>query len=360
VSAAPAGRADITRLRLVSDRLLAHPFAFWFYGDSIGFEGLLAASDIVGDRRYEAWVDGALRSWAARGDVLRESDNTAPGHAMCLAYERSGSVAILERANALAAFLAARRRIGRAFVSVERALLREPYGAAPLPPDERVLLLDPGAAVYVDCLHFDPPLFAHLGTLTGRHDLIALAAEQALAYTELLQDSSGLFWHFRLEKTGKRYGYAWGRGQGWALLGLVDVLRYLPHADPAYPDLTKALTRVAEALAGLQEPSGGWRAVVTEPDSGPETSTAAFAAAGFAEGIRLGLLGEKFRECALAAWESAWSEVDDTGLVAGVSAAVWSSTHESNYANAPTGFDVPWGQGALLLAAKRIGELESR
>jgi unsaturated rhamnogalacturonyl hydrolase len=44
----------------------------------------------------------------------------------------------------------------------------------------------------------------------------------------LLQDGSGLFWHFFLERTGRPYGRAWGRGQGWALLGLLDLLEHVP------------------------------------------------------------------------------------------------------------------------------------
>jgi unsaturated rhamnogalacturonyl hydrolase len=39
----------------------------------------------------------------------------------------------------------------------------------------------------------------------------------------VLQDESGLFWHFWLERTQARYGFAWSRGQGWALLGLLDL-----------------------------------------------------------------------------------------------------------------------------------------
>ena len=31
----------------VADRLLEHAFHGWFYGDSIGFEGLVAAADAV-------------------------------------------------------------------------------------------------------------------------------------------------------------------------------------------------------------------------------------------------------------------------------------------------------------------------
>jgi unsaturated rhamnogalacturonyl hydrolase len=276
---------------------------------------------------------------------------------MCLAYERTQDDAILEAATALARFLAGRSTIEGAFVSFERAPLREPWGGAPLSSAERELLADPGPGVFVDCLHFDPPFFAHLATLTGDPALADLAAEQALAHLRLLQDPSGLVWHFLLEKTGERYGYGWARGQGWALLGLLDLLEYLPPGHPSSPELRDSLRRLAAALAEHQLPDGSWRTVASDPGSPPETSTSAFAAAGFAQGVAAGLLDESFAERARRAWQDAWSRVDEQGVLTGVSAAVWASTTPSHYPNVPVGFVVPWGQGPLLLAAKRVAEL---
>jgi unsaturated rhamnogalacturonyl hydrolase len=346
-----------TGLAAAADLLVRYPFEFWHYGDSIGFEGLLAAADVLGDSRYEGWVHGALRAWAARAEPYRELDNTAPGHVMCLAYERSKDDAILEAAKGLARFLATRRTIEGAFISFERAPLREPWGGESLSPGELELLDDPGAGVFVDCLHFDPPFFAHLAALTGDATFADLAAEQALAHLRLLQDPSGLLSHFLLEKTGEPYGYGWARGQGWALLGLLDLVERLPTAHPAQPELRGALALLAHALAEHQLRDGSWPAVAGDASSPPESSTAAFAAAGFAHGVALGLLDESYRDLALRAWRSTWSKIDERGVLTGVSAAVWASTAPSHYANAPVGFVVPWGQGPLLLAAKRIAEL---
>lgn len=299
-------------------------------------------------------MHGAIVGWAARRKPFRELDNTAPGHVMCLLAERTGDGRLLEAVTGLTRFLAGRRRVESAFVSFERAPLRRPYGGAPLSARDERLLEDPGAGVFVDCLHFDPPFFAHLGELTGEVALTDLAAEQALAHLRLLQDESGLVWHFWLERTRTRYGYAWARGQGWALLGLLDLLAYLPRSHAAYGELHRALVRLADALAACQETEGGWPAVADDPASGSETSTAAFAAAGFAEAVSRGLLDPSFGPRAEAAWRFAWSHVAEDGKLGGISEAVWASTERSHYANVPTGAVVPWGQGALLLAAERL------
>src|SRR4051794_10503466 len=148
---------DVTRARVraAADRLCSYPFACWHYGDSVGFEGLLAASDVLGDGRYEGYAYGAVKHWIPRARPYRELDNTAPGRAICLLYERTGDRALLEAAQGLAAFLLARPLVeGGVFAPFERAPLREPYGGHALPPDERALLADPGPAIFVDCLHF--------------------------------------------------------------------------------------------------------------------------------------------------------------------------------------------------------------
>ena len=43
--------------------LRRYAFQCWHYGDSVGFEGLLAADDVLGSDRYTAFVHGA-RHWS--------------------------------------------------------------------------------------------------------------------------------------------------------------------------------------------------------------------------------------------------------------------------------------------------------
>jgi unsaturated rhamnogalacturonyl hydrolase len=105
-------------------------------------------------------------------------------------------------------------------------------------------------------------------------------------------------------------------------------------------------------MLDTQRPDGGWFALVDDPASGDETSTAAFMAVGFLRAAHLGIGDPSRLEAAAArAWVATCRSVDDTGLLTGVSAAVYSSTRPSHYRHVSRGFDVPWGQGPLLVAA---------
>lgn len=348
-----AERAPVLdRVQAAADLLCTYPFATWHYGDSIGFEGLLAATDLLGDGRYEGFVHGAVKAWIPRAKPHREIDNTAPGYAMCLVYERTGDGAVLEACLELADFLTARRTLEDVYVAFERAPLRAPYGDATLPPDEQALLEDPGAGVFVDCLHFDAPFLVKLGRITDDERLLEAGVGQAVALTELLQQPDGLFAHFFLERTRKTYGHGWGRGQGWALLGLLDVLEHLPAGHPEEGRLRAALVRLVDALVATQEPDGHWPTPISDRSSFHETSTASFAAAGFARGVELGLLDASVSAVAEKAWEANLASVCDDGSTVGVSAALWACTAPSHYAGAPVGFQVPWGAGPFLVAAR--------
>lgn len=356
MTATASSRASVlARCRAAADVLRDYAFEYWHYGDSVGFEGLLAATDLLDDPAYLAFFHGAVRAWLASGRPFRELDNTAPGHALCSLYEATGDERVLQGAVELAGHLRRRRRYRGAYVAFERAPLRAPYDATHLPVSEQQLLTDPGPGVFVDCLHFDAPFFVHLGRLTGDDVLVADGVGQAIAYCDLLQDEEdGLFAHFVLERTGSRYGHAWSRGQGWALLGLVDVLAFLPADHAERPRLVDALRRQAAGLRATQHPSGHWGALAGDLDeSSAETSASFFVAAGFHRAIALGLLDADHRATAQRAWEAGCSKVGRDGRIDGVSAAVWCSTSVGHYRAVPVGFQVPWGQGPFLLAAAR-------
>jgi unsaturated rhamnogalacturonyl hydrolase len=343
------------RLSMAATLLRDHNFQCWSYGDSIGFEGLLAAAEQLGRSDLSHFVHGYLRGWSARREPFTEIDNTAPGHAGCLVYEQTGDALVIQGLERLAHWLCRRPRIGSVFVTFARSCLRQPYGPTLLAADEAILVNDPGPGIYLDCLHFDPPFFAHLARLIGSTSLRDEAVTQAQGYIDLLYDrDTHLFHHFYLERTRRAHISGWGRGQGWAVLGLLDLIEQLDPADPNREGLLDTCRQLAAAMLDLQRSDGHWYTMVDDPTSGDETSTAAFMAAAFWKGIQLGVLSpETYAQPAERAWQATLNQLDTDGMLHGVSAAVESSTATGHYHHVPKDFLVPWGQGPLLLAASR-------
>lgn len=351
---------DPELLRRVAQQLERHQFKGWFYGDSVGFEGLVAAGDMLGVSTWQDFSRGFFRAWATRMEPFQPDDNTAPGHVMCELVRRTGDEVLESAVLKLAGHLYARRRVRGIAITFEDTLraLRQPYGGVPLSAADQELMRDPGAGIWLDCMHFDPPFYSHLSAIAGP-EWSQRAVDEILAYCELLFDPAlDLYNHYWLERTGRSYINGWGRGQGWALLGLLDVVAHADKATPRYGEVVQKANALAAAMLRFQLDDGNWWAMVHEPESGAESSTAAFMATAFYRGIRLGVLDAgTFREPADRAFAAMSANLDAEGNLQGVSAAVYAALVQQHYWHVPRGLIVPWGQGPVLTAAQARRQL---
>ncbi len=337
----------------VADRLMDHAFKGWFYGDSVGFEGLVAASDTLENSRWLDFSHGFFRAWATRMHPFQPDDNTAPGHVMCDVVGRTGDDVLKAAVLDLAHHLRDRRKVGGVSITFDDTLrsLREPYGGVQLSELEAEQMKAPGPGIYLDCMHFDPPFFAHLSQLDPGQGWDDQAVEEILGYEPLLFDSeTGLYNHFWLEKVGKSYTRGWARGQGWALLGLLDVAHYVG-AHARLDEVKAHALALARQMLDYQRDDGNWWSLAHEPKSGDESSTAAFMATAFYRGMAWGLLPlNEFQIPAQRAFAAMVGNLDEHGNLMGVSAAVMSALVEEHYWHVPVNKIVPWGQGPVLTA----------
>lgn len=337
----------------VADRLMAHAFQCWFYGDSVGFEGLVAASGVLDDPKWRDFSHGFFRGWATRRTPFQPDDNTAPGHVMCVIVEHTGDEVLKSAVFDLAHHLRDRRKINGVSITFEDTLrsLRQPYGNLALSAQQAEQMKEPGPGVYLDCMHFDPPFFAHLSHLDPDNGWQDQAVSEILGYKPLLFDAeTGLYNHFWLERVDRSYTRGWARGQGWALLGLLDVAHYVERHSKLDAVKDEALA-LARRMVHYQRDDGNWWSLAHEPRSGDESSTAAFMATAFYRGMIWGLLPRsEFEEPARHAYQAMIKNLDDQGNLLGVSAAVMSALVEEHYWHVPVNKIVPWGQGPVLTA----------
>lgn len=349
-------RDDPALVERVADALLQLQYKTWDFGDSVAFEALIAASDRLGDERWARFAHGWGRAWATRSRPFARLDCTVPGRALALLGERYGDLQLLSTLTDLAAYLRERRVLDGVYETWDASPLLEPYRADHPTDRDRRLLAAPPAGVFVDCLHFDPPFFTALGRVTGDRALVETGVDQALGYVRLLQRDDGLFDHFVLRGEEGSFGPGWGRGQGWAALGLLETIHELGRlCDPRFAEaettLRASAARLLERMAALQRPDGHWDVVVDRPDSGDEFSTAGFMAHAMADAVGLGVGDAVLLSASSAAARAAvLASLDADAQLREVSAAVYASTVPEHYEAVPRGYVVPWGQGPALLA----------
>lgn len=303
-------------------------FQVWGFGESIAIEALLASSN---PSRMRAVT--LLEGWAERPRFAADpAAHVAPGVPLLqLAADGDERGTLRRRADELAEVLRATRR-GR-------------YGARIHRPD----LAGWEHQVWVDCMHLDGPFLAAHASFTRDMTWADAAADAVLGHARVLQDEmSGLMSHGFDDLTGTRNGVHWGRGQGWALLGLADTAAHLPQDHPARREIVDRLTSLLDALARTDDGSGRWHTVVDNDDTQLETSVSAFVALGAARAARHQLVDARFRPMATRALATTVACISQ-GRLMGVSDATPVGTTARDYDVRPTSVSA-WGQGPALLA----------
>ena len=140
-------------------------------------------------------------------------------------------------------------------------------------------------------------------------ELIAFkeVAHQICLIAEHTRDEkSGLLYHAWDESKTQRWAdpltgcspHFWGRGIGWYVMAIVDVLDHFPSQQARRPDLIAVLNQIADALVKVQdETSGLWYQIMDLPDRAGnylEASASAMFVYAFAKGVRGGYLPQDY------------------------------------------------------------------
>ena len=183
-------------------------------------------------------------------------------------------------------------------------------------------------------------------SLTGDASRIDILADFLLD-AEIQQDN-GLFLHSR---TGP---FHWGRGNGFAALGLAETLTYMPADHPKRGRIEDMAVRHMAALREHQESSGMIRQVVDFIGSYQELTATCMVGYGLARGLRLGWLDGSFRETAELAWRGVSERIDDRGNIIDACTGTGNGLTLRHYLDreALTGFDDRSGSMALWFAAE--------
>lgn len=157
-----------------------------------------------------------------------------------------------------------------------------------------------------------------------------------------------------LEKTG----IPWGRGNGWALFSLSELLEIMPREHPKHETLLEIFRRLSAGYAALQDERGYWHQVLTDLTSYEETSCTAMFIYAMSKGIRHGWYAdpECYLSCVLKGWGAISTySVDKDGNVYAVCKGSGFSFTKEYYAE-----DLFWvindnhGVGIVLLAGSEV------
>jgi len=176
--------------------------------------------------------------------------------------------------------------------------------------------------MWADDLYMSVPFLCRYYQLTGETRYIDDAARQFLGFKKLLYiEATKVFAHVFDFKRGRATGIPWGRGNGWTIFSLSELLAVLPASHPLRPDLIQLFRDLSAGFLALQDENGMWHQVLTEHDSYPETSCTSMFAYAFARGVQFGWFekNDPYVRAVFRAWEALnRTSIDRLGNIHGV------------------------------------------
>lgn len=173
---------------------------------------------------------------------------------------------------------------------------------------------------WCDALFMAPSLYARLSSQKNDDKYVRfMDVEFKKTYNHLFDKSEYLFYrddsYFdKTEANGNKV--FWGRGNGWALAGVANILKELPESSEYRNYYTDIFRELALSLINLQDENGAWHASLLDPESYPaaETSATALITYALVYGLNNGLLtsGEAYIPV-LKAWNKLCDAVQESG-----------------------------------------------
>lgn len=173
---------------------------------------------------------------------------------------------------------------------------------------------------WCDALFMAPPVFARMYALTGDKRYAEFMEKEFRATYDYLYDKDErLFyrdWRYFDQKEANGRKVFWGRGNGWVMAGLAELLQILPENYRNRKFYQTLFTDMSRRMIELQCEDGCWHASLLDPDSypSPETSATGFITYALAYGINAGLLDRAtYLPAVIKGWRAMLKAVEADG-----------------------------------------------
>jgi len=206
-------------------------------------------------------------------------------------------------------------------------------------------------SLWVDDFYMSIPFLAQMGVLTGDRAWFDDAARQAIQGSARLQNkTTGLYDHAWFENTDPDPRFYWGRGDGWALMAMAELLSVLPENHPERGRVLEIFRLGARGAVETQSGNGLWHQLLDKTDSYLETSASAMFTFAIARGVNRGWLSPAYAPVAQAGWQALATRVRPDGRIEGICVSTTAAYDAVYYYNRPTDLGAMQGYGPVLMA----------
>ena len=214
--------------------------------------------------------------------------------------------------------------------------------------------------MWTDDMYMSLPFLARLGVVMSDNKYFDEIVTQVKGFKKrMYMEDQNIFSHiyFPEEKVANRI--PWGRGNGWVLLALSEVLLYMPEDYEGREYILSVFRDFAKGVLACRDKNEGiWHQVINNHESYVETSGSAMYITALARAIRLGWIDDSCKADVIEAWEALTEKcIDSCGNVYGVCKGSGCSMDEKYYIDLGTVVNDDHGIGIVLGAGVEIMNL---
>lgn len=327
----------LERVRASAEVLTHYDWKIWYFGDNVGFRGLISASRMLANPRYMNFCYRIAKSWQSSFKEWKKYDQTLPGaEILDLACSYNDDALRMQ------------------MLKFAQWLCESPRHAVFYLTDD-----DYRSKLWVDTIAFHAPFLSKLASEEKLENYYATALDFLLPNVAILRDSSNLFCHTYDLYLGVTNNVHWARGQGWAIWGLYETWASLPDKIQKR-EIKNILAETLNEVVKYQRDDGHWNTIVDDRNSGVETSLAPFYVAIACKAVESGIVDmHRHIKHIEMAWKAILEVWQENGIYSGVSADTLSGDAEY-YRRIPIQERSPWAEGPPIVAAEVYRRFASR
>lgn len=239
------------------------------------------------------------------------------------------------------------------FLPVGTRIANDEFSSAHLRSDS----LSTYSRFWVDDMYMIGSLQTQAYKSTNSAAYINNAARTLWRYGDSLQRPIGLFYHSYFN----RALFYWGRGNGWGVSSMSELLCALPATHPRYAAIITMYRNQMRALYKYQDTSGMWRQLIDNKKTFIESSCTGMFVFGLATGLDHGWLeGDSFKVAVKKGWTALATYFDTVNGLKNVCVGLNASSDSANYTQHPIQTGDSHGTAGFIWAATAVVRLLSK
>jgi unsaturated rhamnogalacturonyl hydrolase len=196
---------------------------------------------------------------------------------------------------------------------------------------------------------------------SGNPKYLEKAIEETLNYNKYLWNPQTKLMHcLWLEKKPEAKIHHWGRGNGWFVMAITDLLHFVPENHPKRAELLKIYNNVMLGLMARQNKDGLWHQVLNRPESYTETSCSGMFTYSLLLGSNKGWLPSSARTAGIKGWNGLQTKLTDKNQLKDVCVGTDMSEDVQYFFKRPRVTHDLHGIGPYLLAAGEVIKLNKK